>query len=61
MDLFTSTSPKNTNLLPKDGTVIYYTRLHLQKPTYLNTFFAVIEWKMMKPSFWKTNYKSNEK
>jgi alkylated DNA repair dioxygenase AlkB len=47
MDLFTTTSPENTNLLPKDGTVIYYGPV-LSIPEanfYLNTFLETIKWK----------------
>lgn len=47
MDLFTTTSAENTNLLPKDGTVIYYGPiLYLQDATeYLKILLETIEWK----------------
>jgi alkylated DNA repair dioxygenase AlkB len=47
MDLFTTTSAENTNLLPKDGTVIYYGAIMpLQEANYyLTTFLDTIEWK----------------
>ncbi|MDG2432296.1 alpha-ketoglutarate-dependent dioxygenase AlkB [Flavobacterium sp.] len=47
MDLFTTTSPENTNLLPSDGTVIYYGPVLsiAEANFYLNTFLETIEWK----------------
>ena len=47
MDLFTTTSAEDTNLLPKDGTVIYYgTVMPIKEANlYLHTFLDTIEWK----------------
>ena len=47
MDLFSTTTPQDTNLLPKDGTVIYYGPLIsiAEANRYLNTFLETIEWK----------------
>ena len=47
MDLFTTTSAADTNLLPKDGTVIYYGTIMPIKEAnfYLHTFLDTIEWK----------------
>jgi alkylated DNA repair dioxygenase AlkB len=47
MDLFTTTSAEDTNLLPKDGTVIYYGTIMPIKEAnlYLHTFLDTIEWK----------------
>lgn len=47
MDLFTTTSAGYTNLLPHDGTVIYYDTLMPIKEAnfYLSTFLDTIEWK----------------
>lgn len=47
MDLFSTTSPEKTNLLPKDGTVIYYGPVVsiAEANTYLNSFLETIEWK----------------
>ena len=47
MDLFTTTSAEDTNILPQDGTVIYYgTVLSKAEATfYLNTFLETIKWK----------------
>lgn len=47
MDLFSTTTPEDTNLLPKDGTVIYYGPVIsiAEANRYLNTFLETIEWK----------------
>ena len=47
MDLFTTTSAADTNLLPKDCTVIYYGTIMPIKEAnfYLHTFLDTIEWK----------------
>ncbi|MBC5841084.1 alpha-ketoglutarate-dependent dioxygenase AlkB [Flavobacterium sp. F-380] len=47
MDLFSTADPENTNLLPKDGTVLYYGPVVsiAQANYYLNTFLETIEWK----------------
>jgi alkylated DNA repair dioxygenase AlkB len=47
MDLFTTTSVENTNLLPHDGTVIYYGPVMPVKEAnfYLQTFLDTIDWK----------------
>lgn len=47
MDLFSTTTPEDTNLLPKDGTVIYYGPVIsiAEANRYLNTLLETIEWK----------------
>ncbi|MFT5251675.1 MAG: alkylated DNA repair dioxygenase AlkB [Flavobacteriales bacterium] len=47
MDLFTTTSAEDSNLLPHDGTVIYYGPVMSIKEAnfYLTTFLDTIEWK----------------
>jgi len=47
MDLFTSDLNENTNLLPRDGTVLYYGSIMSRKEAdfYLSTLLEHIEWK----------------
>jgi alkylated DNA repair dioxygenase AlkB len=47
MDLFSTTTPANTNLLPQDGTVIYYGPIiSIEEANYyLNAFLEKIDWK----------------
>ncbi|KDN54618.1 alpha-ketoglutarate-dependent dioxygenase AlkB family protein [Flavobacterium seoulense] len=47
MDLFSTTSDENTNLLPKDGTVLYYGKImdNSQAQHFYNRLLESIEWK----------------
>lgn len=47
MDLFTTTSTEDSNILPQDGTVIYYGPVLsiAEANEYLNAFLKTIEWK----------------
>ncbi|MES2239001.1 MAG: alpha-ketoglutarate-dependent dioxygenase AlkB [Bacteroidota bacterium] len=47
MDLFSTESDENTNLLPKDGTVLYYGKImdYATADFYYNRLLETIEWK----------------
>lgn len=47
MDLFSTEFDKNTNLLPKDGTVLYYGKImdYSNAAFYFNRLLETIEWK----------------
>lgn len=47
MDLFSSEFDENTNLLPKDGTVMYYGKImdYSKAEYFFNCLMETIEWK----------------